>query len=357
VRDRGGSWTRVHPVFPPQSIGGCGGFGAAALAARSLLVGRRPGLRGSVRKSGSAVAEAPALPSRLGGPCLCGRYSTLDPLLPCAGSRTGAVRHGLRPVLRVCTAGPLAGRLDSRWLSRGSFSPQHIRRDRSSASALRPRLAPPFGFDHPFDGLIPTVPCGRRRNLPQRSRDSPFGACPRPDRYRFPGPCPLAVPWWRSKRPLRVRFKALIPGRSSSRSWIDLPELPWVFPLGPSRSPPWLTVRYPGPSSSALCVLPPCGLQHPAPWSLAQRRARLAVSGCQPSWVFRPCGHAGSSPRPPSNLSISQTPSNLLAFEFPQKRFYVTFDERYIQLFDCWLSELFPPAYGSPCCQTLPLVR
>jgi hypothetical protein len=217
-------------------------------------------------------------------------------LLPCAGSRTGAVRHGLRPVLRVCTAGPLAGRLDSRWLSRGSFSPQHIRRDRSSASALRPRLAPPFGFDHPFDGLIPTVPCGRRRNLPQRSRDSPFGACPRPDRYRFPGPCPLAVPWWRSKRPLRVRFKALIPGRSSSRSWIDLPELPWVFPLGPSRSPPWLTVRYPGPSSSALCVLPPCGLQHPAPWSLAQRRARLAVSGCQPSWVFRPCGHAGSSP-------------------------------------------------------------
>jgi hypothetical protein len=62
-------------------------------------------------------------------------------------------------------------------------------------------------------------------------------------------------------RPLQVRFRASFPGRSTSRSWSDLPVLPWDSPLGPSRPPPWLTVWFPGPSSSALSPSTPCGLR------------------------------------------------------------------------------------------------
>jgi hypothetical protein len=179
----------------------------------------------------------------------------------------------LWPVFRVSTACPLADHLHPRWLSRGSSSPQHLRRDRSevrppstalSSNASRFLFAPPPGFGCPPDGLLPIVPCGAAKGRPQRSRDSPFGAFPRPDGYRFPGPCLLAVPWWRSTRPLRVRFKASFPGRSTSRSWIDLPVLPWDFPLGSSPALPWLSV-FPGPSSSTLSVHAPCGNANAAP--------------------------------------------------------------------------------------------
>jgi hypothetical protein len=79
-----------------------------------------------------------------------------------------------------------------------------------------------------------------------RSRDSPLEACPRPDRCRFPGPCPPAV----SRRPSSGssvrRFRASIPGRSCPRPWNDLGWLPQGSPLGCSPPPPWLTVCVPG---------------------------------------------------------------------------------------------------------------
>jgi hypothetical protein len=139
------------------------------------------------------------------------------------------------------------------------------------AASARRASAPssPLGFVHPCDGLLPIVPRGRRRSLPQRSRDSPFEACPHPDGYRFPGPCPPAVPWWRSS------------ARCGSASGLRAPD---EVPRGPGSTRrcflgialqglPLAALAhgfcFPGPSSSALCALPPCGLQHPALWSLA----------------------------------------------------------------------------------------
>jgi len=181
----------------------------------------------------------PAQPSWLSLSVPCGRSSALD---PCCGAPVRAPQLaplGLSALVTARLASlrrsfPARVTYHPRWLSRGFASPQHIRRDRSSSRRRRPlgprrrRMlrcpscdvhrslqlgrAPPVGFDHPCDGLLPIVPCGRRRSLPQRSRDSPFGAFPHPDRYRSPGPCPPAVPWWRSVRPLRVRFRALSPG-------------------------------------------------------------------------------------------------------------------------------------------------
>ena len=109
---------------------------------------------------------------------------------------------------------------------------------------LRPDSHPPPGFV-PLDGLLPT---GRAdgSECRRRSRDSPLEACPRPDRCRFPGPCPPAV----SRRPSfgssARSFRASIPGRSCPRSWIDLAQLPQGSPLGSSPPPPWLTVCLPG---------------------------------------------------------------------------------------------------------------
>jgi len=131
----------------------------------------------------------------------CGRSSALDPccdasvhapqLAPLVlGARLASLRRSF----------PARITFHPRWLSRGSASPQHMRRNRSSPAApatLRPRhhralqrppcgvrksprlgRAPSLGFGDPCDGLLPTPPRGRRRSLPQRSRDSPFGACP-----------------------------------------------------------------------------------------------------------------------------------------------------------------------------------
>jgi len=175
---------------------------------------------------------------------------------------------GLGPVLRVCAAvTPRESPSLTLALTRfsclhsacGAIGPRQrlaaslttgdsglaVRVRRAAISALQPCRTPPLGFGYPCDGLLPIVPCGGRRIPPRRSRDSPFGACPRPDRCRSPGPGPPAVPWWRSMRPLRVRFRASCPGRSSSRSWIDPLVLPWDFPLGLSPAPPWLSVFVP----------------------------------------------------------------------------------------------------------------
>ncbi len=79
-----------------------------------------------------------------------------------------------------------------------------------------------------------------------RSRDFPLEASPRPDRYRFPGPCPPAVSRRLSFDSNARCFRALIPGRSCPRSWNDLARLPQGSPLGCSPPPPWLTVYLPG---------------------------------------------------------------------------------------------------------------
>jgi hypothetical protein len=289
------------PGWPPSELGGI----------RRL---RRSRLRGHVHSSldvdqalgtpGRGVALSLALQHTLPG-CVVRAVRKVFRARPVHPMRRYAHRSwpdSLRSVLRVCTADPLASHLSlatalSRFLvstahaarsvldASGTSSRKYRRSDRyvlADVPASRPsrapcgplpnptpHRAPPLGFGHPCDGLLPTVPRGRRRSLPQRSRDSPFEACPHPDGYRFPGPCPPAVPWWRSS------------ARCGSASGLRAPDEVPRDPGSTRRCFLGIALQglplaalahgfcFPGPSSSALCALPPCGLQHPALWSLA----------------------------------------------------------------------------------------
>lgn len=202
----------------------------------------------------------------------------------------------------------------SRRLSRGSASPQHMRRVRSStrsgrrAGALRPRLDDVIASSSALGVCAPL-----RRFAPERAsrrEAKPSAALTRFSLRSLPSsgsvpvsrPLPSCGSLVAFHAPAAGPLQGLVP-RMKFREVLDRPVgAPLGLPFKAS-SPPWLTVSFPGPSSSTLHVLPPCGLQHPAPWSLAQRRTRRAVSGRLPSWVsrplvLRPSGHAPACPCP-----------------------------------------------------------
>jgi hypothetical protein len=171
----------------------------------------------------------------------------------------------------------------SRWLSRGSASPQHMRRARSpkSAQPSRRSLAAPVRRRCRIEfrpwGLGPL-----RRFAPERAsrkEAKPSAALTRFSLRSLPSsgsvpvsrPLPSCGSLVAFHAPAAGPLQGLVP-RMKFREVLDRPVgAPLGLPFKAS-SPPWLTVSFPGPSSSTLCVLPPCGLQHPAPWSLAQRR-------------------------------------------------------------------------------------
>jgi hypothetical protein len=224
-----------------------------------------------------------------------------------AGSRIGAIPPDLGLVYRVCTTGPLADHLHPRRLSRGFSSPQRLRCDRSEArprgtalSSNAPRFlpAPPPGFGYPPDGLLPIAP---RETARGRS-----AALARFTLRSFPStgwvPVSRPLPSCGSLVALHAPAAGPLQGFVPRPKYLEVLDRPSGSPLGftsrvfPSAA---LAVGFcPVPSSSTLCAHASFGNVHPASWSLAQQRSRLAVSGCRPFWFFRPCGHAGCSPRP-----------------------------------------------------------
>jgi hypothetical protein len=117
-------------------------------------------------------------------------------------------------------------------------------------SGLASRFHPSPGFVPP-DGLLPTWPC-RRIHCRLRSRDSPLEACLRPDRYRFPGPCPLAV----SRRPSLQLERAPLQGFDPRTELPEVVDRPPAASSGfPSRVFSSAALAHgfsPGPSSLAL---------------------------------------------------------------------------------------------------------
>ena len=209
----------------------------------------------------------------------------LQPSWPWA--RLASLHHrsprGLRPPAMALLRFGVSTALEARPIAHGSSVPLAL---------------PPAGFV-PHGGFFPARPC-RRIHVRRRSRDFPLEACPRPDRYRFPGPCPLAVPRRLSIRSNARRFRASIPGRSRPQPWKDCGQLPQGSPLGSSPPPPWLSVSFPGHPLLRFPRRLPC--------ACVERRSRVLRSGgiglpspaADPSGFFDLSVLRGSSPAPNS---------------------------------------------------------
>lgn len=290
------------------------------------------GARGAVRRSAHAlVGRSPGLQGFPGGAVAPSQRSRAAPMLPSwrmmarveglprstlalrAGSRARAallafgspcespplvlpritfIRGGSHEVLRLLS-------------TCGAIDPSARAETRFLRSVSRRRPDPSSGFGHPLDGLLPIVPRGRREVACSAREIHPSELSCDQNGTGFPASALL-------------RFRGGVPcARCGSVSGLHFPvEVPrgpgstFRFSLGFSL---WGLLRCPGfrfvfpchPPARFPCARP-CDRASAAPWSLAQQRSRRAVSGGQPLWVLRPCGHAGSSPRPtPSFEKIS----------------------------------------------------